>query len=142
MQWIVFVLLSGLFYLVHFFHLVEIRRLLTINYWEDFFKQLRNYCWVSQTVSRCFRIDITNVSLCTMLLPQILYSMGPTAQIIDVELDVTDDSKDTDVLTTRSSDTSVISLSPKYLEFINSFFPCFTYLYMGRFAWSHDEGKP
>lgn len=51
-----------------------------------------------------------------MILPQILYSMGPSAQIIDVELVVTDDSKDVDVLTTGSSDTSVISLSPKQLS--------------------------
>ncbi|KAH7658743.1 Non-specific serine/threonine protein kinase protein [Dioscorea alata] len=63
------------------------------------------------------RIDMTDLSLCTLPSPENRYPVGePSAQIIDMELDVTDDSKDVEALAVRSSDTSVISLSPQQLR--------------------------
>ena len=60
------------------------------------------------------RIDMTDLSLCTLPSPENRYSVGePSAQIIEMELDVTINSKDVDALAVRSSDTSVISLSPR-----------------------------
>ena len=64
-----------------------------------------------------FRMDMTGLSLCTVPLPQNCYCMGePSAQNINMEFDVTDDYKDTYALAARSSDTSVISLSPRQLR--------------------------
>ncbi|XP_039143209.1 serine/threonine-protein kinase ATM-like [Dioscorea cayenensis subsp. rotundata] len=63
------------------------------------------------------RIDMTDLSLCTLPSPENHNPVGePSAQIIDMELDATDDSKDAEALAVRSSDTSVISLSPQQLR--------------------------
>ncbi|KAM0937518.1 putative non-specific serine/threonine protein kinase [Dioscorea sansibarensis] len=61
---------------------------------------------LAKLFSDLFSIDITDLSPCTLPSPENCYSVGePSGQIIDMELDVTDVSKDADALDVRSSDT-------------------------------------
>ncbi|KAJ0962868.1 hypothetical protein J5N97_027990 [Dioscorea zingiberensis] len=63
------------------------------------------------------RIQMSDSSLSTLPSSPNCYSTGePSAQIIDMELDVADDLKDVDALAGRSGDNSIISPSPRQLR--------------------------